>query len=537
MKINRVEIENFLSVQKATIDFDKLSNLVLVKGRNKDVKPESSNGAGKSTIIEAVVFALFGKTLRKTSAKSLKNFNTKGKCSVKLTINDNIVIERVKSPPQLKLHINGVTEIQDSIASTQKRLESLLNTNINIFLASMVFGQENSMSFLTATPEEKRDILQSFLNMQELFAHRTAIKKLKSQYTADKKVKTALLSETNARITEISDKLKTLRKYREDYNKLMTKDQKSFLRKHSMSEIRELEKVKTQKEQQLHKLELDLQSLNKEIVFNKARIDALEDFKCEHCGKQSSDTELTISNLFNAVKENSEKKKKLSKDIESLKKKIDDISIPISDRELDVAEQIKDSSNKISLLNDDKKSKKKDALKYGKDLADHNKDYEIMRFWEQAFSESGMVKFVIQNILSFFNDRANFYLSTITKGVFTVEFNETLEEQLYNNGTECFFDSLSGGEKKRISLAVTLALNDLLVLSGKERSNLIFFDEVADSLDEVGMKGLHELIEEITKEKKLFLITHDEYLLSLVEDDAEVLDVIKKNKITSYSRR
>ena len=64
MKINRVEIENFLSVQKATIDFDKLSNLVLVKGRNKDVKPESSNGAGKSTIIEAVVFALFGKTLR-----------------------------------------------------------------------------------------------------------------------------------------------------------------------------------------------------------------------------------------------------------------------------------------------------------------------------------------------------------------------------------------------------------------------------------------------------------------------------------------
>ena len=62
----------------------------------------------------------------------------------------------------------------------------------------------------------------------------------------------------------------------------------------------------------------------------------------------------------------------------------------------------------------------------------------------------------------------------------------------------------------------------------------MFFDEVADSLDQEGVKGLCELTKEITKEKKLFLITHNDYMTSLIEDEADVLHVTKKKGVTSF---
>ena len=91
---------------------------------------------------------------------------------------------------------------------------------------------------------------------------------------------------------------------------------------------------------------------------------------------------------------------------------------------------------------------------------------------------------------------------------------------------------MSGGEKKRCSLAVTMALNDLLVVTGKERPNIIFFDEIADSLDFEGVKGLYELIKLIIEDKKLFIITHNDYLVSLIEDEADTLKVIKNGGIS-----
>ena len=82
-------------------------------------------------------------------------------------------------------------------------------------------------------------------------------------------------------------------------------------------------------------------------------------------------------------------------------------------------------------------------------------------------------------------------------------------------------------------MSIMLGLNDLLLLSGKERSNLIFFDEVADSLDEGGVKGLYELIIDISSTKKVFVITHNDYLTSLLEDESENLHVLKKSNITT----
>ena len=164
------------------------------------------------------------------------------------------------------------------------------------------------------------------------------------------------------------------------------------------------------------------------------------------------------------------------------------------------------------------------------------KQYDLMRFWETAFSEQGLVKYVIRNILSFFNERSNYYLGFLTQGNFSIEFDDLLQETILNKKKTAYFNTLSGGEKKKLSLSVMLALNDLLLLTGKERSNVVFFDEIADSLDDEGIKGLYELIQHLTISKRLFIITHNDNLTSLIEDWSDTLEVTKTKHISKVKK-
>jgi DNA repair exonuclease SbcCD ATPase subunit len=175
------------------------------------------------------------------------------------------------------------------------------------------------------------------------------------------------------------------------------------------------------------------------------------------------------------------------------------------------------------------------SKKYSTEMAESQKMYDLMRFWEQAFSEQGLIKYIIRNILEFFNDRSNYYLSILTQGNFSIKFDEVLKESIYNFDSEVSFDTMSGGEKKKVSLAVMLSLNDLLRLAGTDKSNIIFFDEIADSLDREGVKGLCELMDELTSDKKIFIISHNEYLLSLIEDQAQEIVVKKKKGTTTFA--
>ena len=99
---------------------------------------------------------------------------------------------------------------QESVTATQEKIEQYLNTNYKLFLASMVFGQNNNLDFVSATPEEKRTIIKNFLNLDDLFDKREAIKAKKSAYATEIKSLDALATEytgmqakANKKITEI----------------------------------------------------------------------------------------------------------------------------------------------------------------------------------------------------------------------------------------------------------------------------------------------------------------------------------------------
>jgi len=189
----------------------------------------------------------------------------------------------------------------------------------------------------------------------------------------------------------------------------------------------------------------------------------------------------------------------------------------------------------VKIISNQIKAEKRLIRKYGELSTEAQKKYDLMKFWEHAFSEAGLIRYVIRNILEYLNERCNSYLSTLSKGNFIIKFDDSLTETIYNDGVTCHYESLSGGEKRRVSLAVMLGLNDLLLLTGKNRSNIVFFDEVADSLDADGVKGLIELIHQISKHKKLFIITHNEYLSSLLEEYSQTLTVTKRNNLTKIA--
>ena len=469
MKINKVEIEGFLSIKDQTINFDDFKGLVNVVGLNKDTKPHSSNGAGKSSIIEAVVFALFGKTIRKTTEKSITHSVSRSKCKVTLTVNDNVVITRTKKPPSLILEIDGEPYTKEGILQTQEYLEKTLNTNYNVFLASMVFGQQNSINFLSSPAEEKRSIIQSFLDVSDLFKYRSKIRSMKSQLNNGRKVATALQGDALQKVNATKQKIEKLTSTKKKAIKTLTPEKASLLKKHSLAEIQDIE--------------------NRQL---------------------------------------------LKKEVQRLSKKIDSMPIPIPSEEFEFFEKLKNIDVELKVLKNQLSTAKRLATKYSKEMVQAQKEYDLMRFWELAFSEQGLVKYIIRHILEYFNEMSNYYLATLTRNTFTISFDEVLEETIKTEGRKVFYDTLSGGEKKKVSLAVMMALNDLLVLSGKERSNIVFFDEVADSLDREGVKGLCDLMQELVVKKKLFIISHNDYLTSLIEHDATELQVIKRGGITTF---
>ena len=113
-----------------------------------------------------------------------------------------------------------------------------------------------------------------------------------------------------------------------------------------------------------------------------------------------------------------------------------------------------------------------------------------------------------------------------------MQFDEELCEKIETNGRPLSYISLSGGEKRKLNLAVLLGLKDLLLLTDKSHVDLLFFDEVAENIDEEGIEGLHQLLLELKKSKTIFVITHNKYLKTLL-DSSHRLSIIKHKGIST----
>ena len=526
MKIDNIKIKNFYSFKEASLNFSNYSGLTLIKGKNKDTG--GSNGSGKSALVEALFFALTGKTIRKSTEDSLVNNQAKKKCEVQVELthnNEYVVITRQKKPTKLEFIVGTDNRTKDTVAATQEAIDSFLNINHKVLLASMFFGQSNEINFLECSADDKRTIIRNFLNLDDIFHMRDRIRHHKSSFYQTMKEKDAIVEENrkttsklDLKMGEVEEAKKKFSNYDEDVLNLSLDD--------------------------ILKGEEDERDLNFKISAHRKEADALDDQIahvnqmmtdpsapdiCKECGRdlpvEVNDVvalEAELKLLFSMV----QKQRLAMKELE-----LSRWTPPVTSKEFVKVLEYKDLCRDETNYGEMKKELLT-SIEEAENIKGDNKIwYEVMRFWEKAFSEQGVIKYVINNVLDYFNERCNFYLSYLTNSNYFVEFDQEMKEKIETDSRLIQYISLSGGEKRKINLAIMLGLKDLLLLTDKSHVDLLFFDEVAENIDEEGVQGLHQLLQEIKNNKTIFVITHNKYLKTLL-DSSPRLSIIKNKGVS-----
>ena len=191
MKIKTVKIRNFYSAHSIDLSLESLSGVVMIDGVNKDTG--GSNGAGKSILLEAMVWGLFGKSIRKSNEDAMVNFDKGKNCMVEIELDNGIKVTRTRRPSSFKVKKGRDNYTRESSIETQKILDSLIGTDYKTFMASIVFGQHSNIDFLSASQDDKRLIIKNFLNLENIFSLRSKIRPIKSEHSSQIKVSNAVI--------------------------------------------------------------------------------------------------------------------------------------------------------------------------------------------------------------------------------------------------------------------------------------------------------------------------------------------------------
>jgi DNA repair exonuclease SbcCD ATPase subunit len=300
MIIKRLYIKNFLSVGNNPIEiiFDNLKNIVLIKGSNKDTK--GSNGSGKSVIIEAMMFALSGKTLRKLTNEGIVNNFTGKDCHIEIEY-DNVKIIRTIKPNTVKLFVDNIERTAASSVETKKLIDQTVGLNFETLASILVFGQHNIISFLDAGEPEKREIIENLMNLKEYNVFEEKARKLLRDTKEQVNVLTA---EHNAYESNYTSQNKLLSEQQNKLNLFKTQINSDILQiEKEIGNIPDLDHIKmlwkSYDEQIAEKstLEAKLLSINNELSDINHNINALNANK-----QKEAESKHNLLEIFNKAK-------------------------------------------------------------------------------------------------------------------------------------------------------------------------------------------------------------------------------------------
>ena len=523
MEIKNLKAKNFYSFLDLSLDFTDLSGVIQIQGKNID--SGGSNGSGKSVILEAVSWGVFGKTIRKSNEESMVHTQAGEDCRVKVGMEVGgqcITIDRRRRPTRLDFYIGETNCNKENALETQKYIEEFIQADFKSFLASVVFGQHADFDFLSSSPEDKRKIIRNCFNLEDIFAKRASVKSLKSSITGELKGLRAVLSSLYGEMDK-AEKLIPDKKYK-------------------YVELPPLQFV-LDAEHECDRLRTEIATSKKDITVAKTRLRKVR--PALERGEYKEDKECPICKNTYLVTQGEDEVSNLKEESQTLGGLVSDWECDVERAESKIKEKTpyypsnvwaKYNEKNVLLKEAKAATDNYEALKFQiEDLESKTntleQDIEVMKFWEKAFSEQGMIRYVIRTILEYFNLKSNEYLSILTNNQFSVIFADDLSETITNNGKEVKFISLSGGEKKKVNLAIMLALQDLQQKISRTKSNLIFFDEVGENLDDISMESIFTLLNILKNQddhKVIFVITHNTILRGFLSDSHSI--TVKKHK-------
>ena len=569
-----------MSVGAATqgIDFDR-NDLTLVLGENLDLGGDGSrNGTGKTTIINALSYALYGQALSNIRKDNLVN-KTNGKnmlVSLDFIVNgQEYRIERGRKPNVLKFYINNeaqtaTDEAQGDSRETQQAIERVMNMSHDMFKHVLALNTYTE-PFLSLKANDQRTIIEQLLGITLLSERADAIKELNRQ-TKDaiqaEEFRIRAVQEANKRIEE---QIESLRKRQ----RLWTVKRDEDVGKLEQA-IRDLEHIDIDAEVQAHRdleafhvkkkaiddatryirqIDADDVKLNRLLDKLKTEIAALDAHRCHSCGqdlhddkqeelkqaKQALVQETALQLLANDTQRNEH--------LDTLKE-LGDLG-PAPTVFYDTLEQALNHRNTVETLRKDLTTRAADADPYEEQISDMQgqalqvvsydtlneltrvQDHQDFLLKLLTSKDSFVRKKIIDQNLSYLNARLTHYLDRIGLP-HTVKFQNDLTVSIEELGRELDFDNLSRGERNRLILSMSWAFRDVWE-SLYSPINLLFIDELIDNgLDTQGVENALALLKKMSRErhKSIWLVSHRDELAGRVEN---ILKVIKENGFTSYN--
>tara|TARA_Y100000996_G_scaffold299679_1_gene237470 strand:- start:1845 stop:3557 length:1713 start_codon:yes stop_codon:yes gene_type:complete len=566
IKFHSIQWKNFLSTGNNWTKFDLDQHpTTLVVGEN---------GSGKSTVLDALTFSLFGKPFRKINKPQLVNTVSDGDCLVEVsfTIGSKLyIVRRGIKPSVFDILVDGQPLNQlANVRDFQELLETqILKLNYKSFTQVVVLGSSTFIPFMQLTAANRREVIEDLLDIQ-IFSSMNNI--LKQRMTDLKDEIKDLDSEISLKEQFISVQSENLGRMQKGNQKLIENHQKDIDNLIKSNEDRAQEilnydeqigelKLETanfaknqKKLKEAEKIDSKLQrrevTINREVSFFadhdecptcEQNIDAhLKQIKKESLEKKL--TEITtarneINGLLTQLTENINRDTNTQHEINNLQSEANALETKISASN-DIIKTLKHTIQGLSVTGDLNKIKTdicgaQDALHALTESKEAGVNHsEIQKIAGSLLKDSGIKTLIIKQYLPIMNSLINKYLASMD---FFVNFNldENFSETIKSRHRDEFsYASFSEGEKMRIDLALLFTWRTIAKLKNSTNTNLLILDEVFDSsLDDSGTQEFLKILYTLGTDQNVFVISHKGDVLQ-----DKFNNIIKFEKIKGYSR-
>lgn len=581
MKIQQLTVKNFMSVGNATqaVDFEK-ENLTLVLGENLDQGGDDAgarNGTGKTSIINALSYALYGTALSNIKKDNLINKINNKNMLVTLTFEkdgNSYRIERGRKPTVLKFFVNEESQVladdaQGDMRETQKDLHHLFGMSHDMF-KHIVALNTYTEPFLSMRANDQREIIEQLLGITLLSEKAETLKEQVRQTKDTIYQETANIEaakKSNEKIQQSIDTL--LLRQKAWYNQ-----QETDLEKLARA-IVEMESVDIEAEITNHALlkeyleqRATMASLNKEKATLESatsqalktrdkyvkEINSLDNKKCHACDQDLHDHkhEELLDTATQHLLESQKYCDKVSNDYTKICNELSKFVVidKRPDTYYDTLEQALKHQSNFKSLDQQLEVKAVDTDPYQEQIDEMRntalqeinwdiinketalKDHQEFLLKLLTNKDSFIRKKIIDQNLAYLNNRLSYYLDKMGLP-HNVVFQNDLTVEITQLGQDLDFHNLSRGEMNRVILSLSWAFRDVWE-SLYQSINLLFVDELVDSgLDANGIESALAVLKGMARErhKNVFLISHKEELVGRVNN---ILRVVKEGGFTSY---
>jgi len=584
IKIKELTVKNFMSVgnQTQAVNFAQ-QNLTLVLGENLDQGGDdngSRNGTGKTTIVNALSYALFGNALTNIKKDNLINkINNKGMLVTLGFEKDGLDyrIERGRKPNVLKFFVNDqeqetaeTDDAQGDMRETQKDLDDLLGMSHDMF-KHVVALNTYTEPFLSMRANDQRVIIEQLLGITILSEKAESLKemiKLTKDQVTQETANIEASRKSNEKIQVSIDGLLTRQsawnnQHHQEIEKIARAivelegvDIEAELAKHAELKAYE-EKAAKLKSLNKERATLDSATAQAERSVKKyaSELAKLQDKKCHACDQELHDHkhEEMTAEATTHLAEAQRYFDKVAADTAKITREITAIGEVAArpNTYYDSVEQALKHQNNLKSLETQLTIKAGETDPYQEQIDELTdtamqeitwdtvnelntlKDHQEFLLKLLTSKDSFIRKKIIDQNLAYLNNRLTYYLDKMGLP-HTVMFKNDLTVEITQLGQDLDFDNLSRGERNRLILGLSWSFRDVWE-SLYQQINLLFVDELIDNgLDAAGVEGALAVLKKMSRERKknIFLISHKDELIGRVNN---VLKVIKENGFTYYA--